>query len=448
MSVAAPKRPVDSREVALQVVRDVFGEQLRGAREALDYRARAAAFENRDRGFATELAYGTIKMRRWLDFQLAPFLGARANTIPRPIAEILRLGVYQLRCMNSVETYAAVSESVGLARRYGHKGTAGLVNAVLRRVAEAPVREAPGDDDDALAIRASLPTWIVARWRARFGNALLADILAGVNAPAAIGLSVNLLRATRDAVVVALAEAGIAAGPSAFARDAIVIEGHSPSTALEKLAAGRWESHAEAACFPVDILDPQPGDRIYEACSGRGNKTLQIVERIGVSARLESVDLDERRVTRARERLIAVGASGSTLIVVGDAAQPQGEADCDRVLVDAPCSGLGIIGRQPEARWRKDPADGERLAPMQSAILAASAGRLKPGGSLVYSVCSTDARECEAIVDGFLSARPDFARAPIPPRYKPFFSPAGDVRVPPGIAGRDGFYIARLTRRG
>ena len=448
MSVATPKRQVDSREVALQVVRDVFGEHLRGAREALDYRARAAAFENRDRGFATELAYGTIKMRRWLDYQLAPFLGVRANTIPRPIAEILRLGVYQLRCMNSVETYAAVSESVGLARRYGHKGTAGLVNAVLRRVAEAPVREAPGDDDDALAIRASLPTWIVAHWRARFGAQQLPQILAGVNAPAAIGLSVNLQRTTRATVLGVLAEAGIGASESAFARDAIVIEGHSPSTALEKLAGGRWESHAEAACFPVDILDPRPGERVYEACSGRGNKSLQIVERMGTDARLESVDLDERRVTRARERLIAAGAAGSTLVVAADAALAQGEADCDRVLVDAPCSGLGIIGRQPEARWRKDPDDGARLAPMQSAILTASAGRLKPGGSLVYAVCSTDARECEAVVDKFLVGRPEFARAPVPQRYAPFFTAAGDVRVPPGIAGRDGFYVARLTRRG
>jgi 16S rRNA (cytosine967-C5)-methyltransferase len=447
MSVAPPKRQVDSREVALQVVRDVFGEHSRAAREALDYRARAAAFENRDRGFATELAYGAIKMRRWLDYQLAPFLGARANTLPRPIAEILRLGVYQLRCMNGVETYAAVSESVGLARRYGHKGTAGLVNAVLRRVAEAPVREVPGEDDDALAIRTSLPTWIVTHWRARFGDACLPSILAGVNAPAAIGLGVNLRAVARADVVASLVAAGIAASPSAFARDAIVIDGHSPSTALDKLAGGRYESHAEAACFPVDILDPQPGDAIYEACSGRGNKTLQIIERTGGDGRFESIDLDERRVARARERLIAAGVAGSALQVAGDATLARGEADCDRVLVDAPCSGLGIIGRQPEARWRKEPGDAARLAPLQGAILAAAAGRLRPGGSLVYSVCSTDPRESEAVVEGLLGERSDLERALLPDRYAPFITAAGDVRVPPGIDGRDGFFIARLTRR-
>lgn len=448
MTVASPKRRPDSREVALQVVRDVFAEHPRSAREALDYRTRAAMFENRDRGFATELAYGAIKMRRWLDYQLAPFLGARANTIPKPIAEILRLGVYQLRCMNGVEAYAAVSESVGLARRYGHKGTAGLVNAVLRRVAEGPPREAPGDDDDARAIRASLPTWIVAHWRARFGLVLLPEILAGVNAPAAIGLSVSTWRTSRADVLAALAAAGIAAAPSAFASDSIVIDGHSPASTLDTLADGRWEWHAEAASFPVDILDPQPGERIYEACCGRGNKTLQIAGRVGADGRTESIDVDERRVVRARERLIAAGVADRALVLAGDAAVAAGEPDCDRVLVDAPCSGLGIIGRQPEARWRKDPADPARLAPLQQAILGAAAGRLRPGGSLVYAVCSTDARESEAVVEALLAVRADLSRAPIAARYAPFVTAAGDVRVPPGIDGRDGFFIARLIRTG
>jgi 16S rRNA (cytosine967-C5)-methyltransferase len=134
------------------------------------------------------------------------------------------------------------------------------------------------------------------------------------------------------------------------------------------------------------------------------------------------------------------------LILAGDATQAHGDADCDRVLVDAPCSGLGIVGRQPEARWRKDPGDPARLAVTQRAILAASARRVKPGGTLVYAVCSTDARESEDVIGEFLTAQPSFARAPIPERYAPFLTPLGDVLVPPGIAGRDGFYIARVTR--
>jgi len=438
-------RAISSREVALQTVRDVFGDHPRGAREALDYRTRAASSTPRDRGFATELAYGSIKMRRWLDYQLAPYLGERQSTIPKSIAEILRLGVYQMRVMSGVEPYAAVSECVGLARRYGHKGTAGLVNAVLRKVSVEPVREAPGDDDDAVALRASLPTWLVTQWRERFGAQALPLIIAGVNAPAAIGLCVDLRRGTRDEALAILRGANIPAEPSGFAHDAIVLDGTSPSTGVDALADGRWDMHAEAACFPVDILDPQPADVIFEACSGRGNKTLQIASRTGDSGRLNAIDIEPRRVSVAQERMDAAKVT-SAMLAVGDATIAAGDADCDRVLVDAPCSGLGIIGRQPEARWRKEPGDGERLAPLQSQILAAASIRLKAGGTLVYSVCSTDARESEDVVNAFLGEQPGFARLPMPERYAPFLTPAGDVLVLPGVDGRDGFYVARLTR--
>jgi len=451
MSAIASKRArvenrvVGSREVALQVVRDVFGDHPRGAREALDYRTRAANTSPRDRAFATELAYGSIKLRRWLDYQLAPYLGERQATLPKAIAEVLRLGVYQLRVMNGVEPYAAVSESVGLARRYGHKGTAGLVNAVLRKVSVEPVREVTGDDDDAVALRASLPTWLVTQWRSRFSAEALPLILAGVNAPAAIGLCIDLRRGGRDEALAILRGANIPAEASVFARDAIVLDGTSPSTGVDALADGRWDMHAEAACFPVDILDPQPNDVIFEACSGRGNKTLQIASRTGDTGRLEAIDIEPRRVATAQERMDAAHVT-SAMLKVGDASTVSPDADYDRVLVDAPCSGLGIVGRQPESRWRKDPTDGARLAPLQSTILAAAAGRLKAGGTLVYSVCSTDARESEDVVNALLAGHPSFARAPMPERYAPFITGAGDVLVPPGIGGRDGFYIARLTR--
>ena len=278
--VADTTRVISAREVALQVVRDVFGDSPRAARESLDYRTRAANLSPRDRGFATELAYGAIKMRRALDFILQPYLGERQSTIPKPIAEILRLGAYQLRFMNGVEDYAAVSESVGLARRYGHKGTAGLVNAVLRKVAVDQPRPMVGDDEDAQALRGSLPTWIVAHWHARFGAERTEQIIKGVNSPAAIGLCVDLRRGTRDEVLGALLQAGHAAHPSPFALDTIVLDGAGASSELDALSGERWVMHAEAACFPVDILDPQAGETIFEACSGRGNKTLQIVSRM------------------------------------------------------------------------------------------------------------------------------------------------------------------------
>jgi 16S rRNA (cytosine967-C5)-methyltransferase len=428
-----------SREVALQVCRDVFGPNPRGAREALDYRLRKSSLAPRDRAFATELAYGAIKMRRYLDHELQPFIGERAKTLPQPIAEILRLGTYQLRAMGGVEAYAAVSESVGLARKYGHKGTAGLVNAVLRKVAVEPPRDAD------LATRASLPSWIVAHWRERFGADRLDAILAGVNAAAPAGIVVDERRTTRDDAQRILAEAEIAATPSAFARDVLVIDAGSSAAEVERLAEHRWHLHSETASFPVDILDPQPHTRIVELCCGRGNKTLQIASRTGDAATILAVDDDPKKIAQCRARLDAAGAA-TVALVEGDATAMRATADADAVLLDAPCSGLGILGRQPEARWRKDPDDPARLAVLQRVLLAAAAGCVKPAGTLVYAVCSTDRREGDAVIDAFLADRREFARAPIPPRYAAFLTPSGDVLVPPGIDGRDGFFVAKLTR--
>jgi 16S rRNA (cytosine967-C5)-methyltransferase len=429
-----------AREVALQVLRDVFGPSPRGAREALDYRLRKTTLAPRDRAFATELAYGAIKMRRFLDFELAPYVGERAKTLPQPIAEILRLGAYQLRAMNGVEPYAAVSESVGLARKYGHKGTAGLVNAVLRRIAIEPARDAD------LETRVSLPTWVVAHWRERFGADRLPAILAGINAPAAVGLSVDLRAASREEALEALRAAGIAATPSPFALDALVLGGSAPTGELEALAQGRWHLHAEAASFPVDVLDPQQGTRVVELCCGRGNKTLQIASRMRDTGTFLAVDDDARKIAQTAKRLEQAGIA-SVALVTADAAAMRATDDADAVLLDAPCSGLGILGRQPEARWRKSPDDPARMAEVQRKLIDAAARSVKPGGALVYAVCSTDRREAEDIVDGFLARSEGFARDPIPARYAPFLTAAGDVLVPPGIDGRDGFYVARLVRR-
>ncbi|MGA2393967.1 MAG: transcription antitermination factor NusB [Candidatus Lustribacter sp.] len=443
-------RPAPSaRNVAFAVIRDVFGPQARGAAESLDRHLRNSSLDPRDRAFVTELAYGTIERRRWLDWQLEPYLGARAAKLPQMIAEILRLGTYQLRAMR-VHEYAAVSESVQLARRFGHPGTAGLVNAVLRRVAADPERPVNDADfpspDDVLGTRFSLPTWLVRMWRERFGTERLPAILAGVNGPAAIGLSIDRRRGTREETIARLAEHGIAAAPSPFAADAIVVGGNVPTPALRAALGDRAELHSEAACFPVDLLDPKPGERILESCSGRGNKTLQLASAIGDHGTIVAIDSDARKVARARTRLAAAEIA-SVELRTGDAGALDGNETFDAILVDAPCSGIGIIGRQPEARWRKSPDDGARLAPQQRALVDAAARALAPGGRLVYAVCSTDPREGEGVIDPFLAAHPELERAPLPARYAPFATPAGDVLVPPGIDGRDGFTIAVVRRR-
>ena len=445
MSANAPSLPrTNARELALAVVRDVFGPELRGAQAAFDVRARRSGLDARDRAFAAELAYGAIKARRLLDWYLKPYLAGREQTLPSVIFEILRLGVYQIRFMAGVEDHAAVFETVNLALHHGHKGTAGLVNAVLRRfIADAPALPDPSDferESDYLGTTHSLPSWIVASWSEQFDGARDA-ILAGVNAPPQRALRVNTLRAEIAGVTSALEERGATVRVSPFAPESLIVEGE----AIADDPGERWLLQSESACMPVDVLDPKPGETVLDLCSGRGHKSAQIAARMRGEGSLVCVESDPRKARELGATLARAGVTNAA-VVEGDARDAAAEVRADAVLLDAPCSSLGVLGRHPEARWRKSPADSERLAGLQSALLRAAAARTAPGGRLVYSVCTTDPREGALVIEEFLGAEPAFRRRPLPARYAEFVTPGGDMRVPPGIAGRDGFFVALLAR--
>jgi 16S rRNA (cytosine967-C5)-methyltransferase len=444
MSALAPPRE-SAREVALRTVRDVFSPELRGAQAAFDRHVRESGLDARDRAFAAEIAYGSIKMRRLLDWYLAPYIGGREQPLPPAIAEILRLGVYQLRCMGGVDDHAAVYETVNLARRYGHKGTAGLVNAVLRRlIADAPAGPQPSDGKsalDAAALAASVPTWVARQWQETFGD-LLGEILRGVNAPPQYALLVNPLRASRDEALAELAARGIAARPSEFVDETLVVTDGVANDDPD----GRWAVQSESAAFAAALLDPQPDERIVELCSGRGNKTVQLAGRMQNRGELLCVERDRRKIDVQGAVLARSGVTCARARCADARDVSPDESGADAVLLDAPCSGLGILGRHPEARWRKSPQDGERLSVLQAELLDSAAARVRAGGRVAYSVCSTDPREGRDVVAAFLARTPGFALAEPPERLRAFVRD-GALLVPPGIDGRDGFYLARLERR-
>jgi 16S rRNA (cytosine967-C5)-methyltransferase len=444
---------VNAREIALWVVRDVFpapGSRTpaRGAQEALDYRTRKVGADPRDRAFATELAYGSIKMRRTLDWYLTPFLGERAQTLPVTIREILRLAIYEL-VYTKADEHATVFEFVNLAKRFGHRGVANLVNAVLRgflRLPSAPPQpELFETADDFLATRYSLPTWLAHQWREVFGEGAEA-VCSAVNDPPRTAVTVNPLRATRDEIAARLREAGVVTEPSALVAESLLVDGGGGSLhALEPEAGGAWWTQSESSAAVVGVLDPQPGEAILDVCSGRGNKALQIGAKLNGGGSLSCIDRDARKAAILSRRLEASGVPGE--VIAGDATGDlPAQRPFDRALIDAPCSGVGVVGRHPEARWKKQGTDGERLAVTQRALLVATARRVRAGGTFVYAVCSSDPRETTEVVQWFLSGE-NVERGSIPPAYAAFATPAGDVLIPPGIAGRDGFFIARFVRR-
>jgi 16S rRNA (cytosine967-C5)-methyltransferase len=427
-------------------VRDVFppedGRHVeRTAHAAFDYRVRHAALAPRDAAFAAELAYGAIKMRRALDWYLAPYVAA---TLPATVRDLLHLGAYELLYTRADE-HAAVFEFVNLAKRFAHRGLANLVNAVFRRLLREhpppPQREQFESEAEYLGTRYSLPTWLVIQWLDVFGSATEA-ICDGVNAPAQPAIVVNTLSDSVTHVRARLSELGTETEPSEFVPEALLVRSGSVITD----AGGAWWQQSESSAMVADVLNPQAGETILDVCSGRGNKALQIGTRLARDGALLCIERDARRARTLTQRLEQAGIGGA--IVIGDATQellPPGR-DFERVLIDAPCSGVGIVGRQPEARWKKQKGDGERLAVTQRGLLERIAPHVLPGGVLVYAVCSTDPRETTEVMEWFLT-RYDFERGSIQAKYAPISTTTGDVLVPPGVGRRDGFFIARLERR-
>ncbi|MBV8727786.1 MAG: 16S rRNA (cytosine(967)-C(5))-methyltransferase RsmB [Candidatus Eremiobacteraeota bacterium] len=440
---------MSARLTALQVVRDVFKadeRQQRTAQESLDYHLRKHPLEPRDRALATELAYGAIKMRRLLDWYLRPYIGERRKPLPPATIEILRLGIYELLFMRSPQ-HAVVHEWVGLAKTFGHRGTAGLVNAILRGLLRddprAPIPEDFEEVDDYLATRYSVPTWIVKQWRGEFGVARLEEILKSVNEPAQPAVAVNTTRTSVDDALAWFAQHEITVRRSPLVDETLLIErnGFVPYEQIGR--DGAWQLQSEAAAMPVDVLNPQPEESVLDVCSGRGNKALQAGARLAAEGTLTCIEKDPRKVSVLERRLEQAGIKAA--VVTGDATQELLAAAFDRVVLDAPCSGIGIIGRCPEARWRKNPQDGARFAALQCKLLERMADRVYPGGVLVYSVCSTDPREGRDVIEQFVRNH-RFERGLIPARYESFLTADGDVMIPPGIDGRDGFFIARLEK--
>ncbi|HKU68241.1 MAG TPA: 16S rRNA (cytosine(967)-C(5))-methyltransferase RsmB [Candidatus Baltobacteraceae bacterium] len=440
---------MSARDVALHVVRDVFPAQgnERGAQEALDYRLRKSDLDARDRAFATMLAFGAIKMRRTVDWYLQPYIGDRAKPLPPAIAEVARMAVYELR-FTAAQPHAAVSEWVNLAKVYGHRGTAGLVNAVLRGFLRdnppAPQREDFADDDDYLGAAYSYPTWLVRRLREAVGADELPQILDACNAPAQSAVVVNRARATREEAVAWFEQRGAQAQLSEIAQDAVLVSDGALARASEREADGAWWVQSESSALVADVLNAHPGEVIADACSGRGSKALQSAARLNGDGSIVCIERDARKAAELERR--AAQARLALALIVGDASAPILQQRFDRILIDAPCSGIGVIGRHPEARWRKRPDDGERLALTQRALLEALAPHVHEGGAIVYAVCSVDKRETIDVVEWFARTH-NVQRGLIPAHLAQFETQSGDLLIPPGPHGRDGFFIARLERR-
>ena len=432
------------RRVAWQVLQAVAAGAY--ADGALERELGRTELSVADRGLATELAYGAIRQRRLLDAWLDLLGKVPAHKQPPKLRWLLHLGLYQLLASERVPAAAAVSTTVELAKRGGLARLApvvnGLLRAFLRRQQAGQPLPLSADPAEALGVRQSLPAWLAAALLQWLPEAQAEAFGRACNTPPALDLRVNRLRSSREAVLQALAAAGVAAEPIPGLPDGLTLTGRSGDLRLlPGYAEGHWCVQDRAAQRIAPLLDPQPGERILDACAAPGGKSTHLAELMRDQGSVLALDRGEARLRRVERNSARLGL-GCIQPCHGDAATLAAEApelrgSFDRILVDAPCSGLGTLARHADARWRIDPSSIDALVVLQRQLLEGLLPLLKPGGRLVYATCTVHPRENGELIAAFLADHPGWTLRESWQLWPGALAGEGGV-------GGDGFFAASL----
>ena len=411
----------DARTLALRVITRVFDEDAYADR-AFTGEAEKAKVDARERALAMHLAFGTVQRRRTLDAALEEIASRSAQRLERRLAHVLRLGVFQILFADGIPPHAAVSESVELARRAIGPRATGLANAVLRRIAaEGPAWYAalPEDDAEEAALRHSLPDWIAETWFEAYGEERGRALCAAANRPPPLSLWPNPLLGGTPAVEGWLREAG-AVGARDAATGVLRVDGPLDVAGSHAFASGAVVPIARAAVLIAQRVGAAPGMRVLDLCAAPGGKTAVLA---ASGAQVTAVDAHPGRAKALGATLRRLGADVE--VVTADGRAYRG-GPFDRILVDAPCSGLGVLAGRPDARWRRSEEDAEELAALQVELVTHAHTLLAPGGELHYAVCTLNPAENEAIAPAAGLTAHD------------------ELRTWPD-EGDDGFYAARLA---
>ncbi|MFL5309102.1 MAG: 16S rRNA (cytosine(967)-C(5))-methyltransferase RsmB [Myxococcales bacterium] len=423
---------------------------------ALDGALRSAgAIDPRDAALCTELTYGALRWQLELDRALAAHGARPPAELDAPVRAALRVSAFELLHHPRVPGRAAVDQGVELVRALGLARAAGYANAVLRRLSETRVPPPPpspeADPIGHVAATTAHPRWMIERWAKWLGIEETAKLAAANQQQAPAVVRVARRRATREQVREALRKSGIESAPGRYSPDALVLApGAPPALDIDGHEQGLFQAQDEAAQLVSLYAAPPPGASVLDACAAPGGKACHLAE-LGAGSVL-AVDLHARKARNIAEAAGRLGVP-EVRALAADATLPlPGEGPFDLALVDAPCSGLGTVRRHPEVKLRRTPEDVDRLAGLQARLLAQVSRSVKPGGLLVYAVCTLTPEESDEQVERFLGANPDFRPEGPPPGWA---LPEADadclderarLRLFPHRTGTDGFFAVRLRK--
>jgi 16S rRNA (cytosine967-C5)-methyltransferase len=406
--------------------------------------------EAKDRGLLTELTYGTLQHKLTLDYYLEPFIRGKVDIWVR---WLLRMSLYQMHYLTRIPAHAAVNEAVEIAKRRGHKGIASMVNGILRSILREGVRstELIEDANERLAVETSHPQWLVDRWVESYGYELTRNMLLENNIPPLQTARVNTTKVTVEQVLTTLEREGVKARRSEFMPECIYLEsGQAARTGAFR--NGLITIQDESSMLPATVLNPQPGMKVLDMCAAPGGKTTHMAEKMKNEGSILATDLHPKKLDLIDENVARLGLDiVETAPIDGrKAATLLQKESYDAVLVDAPCSGLGVMRRKPDIKYTKREEDLESLQTIQLAILNNAVQVLKPGGRMVYSTCTVDRRENEGTVKAFLAEHPEMEAVRLenlPPQLEAK-QQDGMLQVFPQDIGSDGFFVAAFVKKG
>lgn len=420
----------------------------------LDHELSKDIIKGADRGLLTELVYGVLRKQGTLDYIIGQFSKQRPDKLELIVLLLLRLGLYQCFFLDRVPVSAAVNETVNLAKDLVPRA-AGFINAVLRNADRGrdsiryPDRaQSPADY---LAARYSHPAWLAAQWCDQLGLDAAEELAAAMSEPPPLTVRTNTLRVSRDELMKRLTVEGVTCTPTAWSPDGLVLNQSGQIARLPSFKEGLFTVQDESSQLAPLFLAPGKGEKVLDACAAPGGKTTQIAQLMGDSGEIFACDVNHKKLRLIKETCDRLGIDSVRTFTM-DATAPSPaikETVFQRILVDAPCSGLGVVRRNPEGKWNKSPADLLQLARTQVSILENLCRYLEREGTLLYATCSTSVQENEYVVDTFLREHPEFVAEDLRqlfPAFAPLFTERGFFRSWPHRDGMDGFFAARLRK--
>ncbi len=449
---------VSARSIALQVLNDVQ-EKESFSNLQLNAALKREELDRRDAGLATELVYGTLSRLNTLDWLLGKLINKPVYKLEVWVQNLLRMSLYQLHYLDKIPDRAVVHEAVEEAKRLGHKGTVGFVNGVLRNYLRSKDTFTVPDQwpkFKKIAIEHSHPEWLVKRWLSFFGEKDTVEMCKVNNLPPSISIRCNLLKTDKDALAQAIKEEfpNAIVEFSDLAPQGFILSQVGNIAFSQLYRQGLCTVQDESSMLVAHALQPAPGMEVLDMCAAPGGKTTHIAEFMHNQGKILALDIHEHKLKLIEENAARLGV---TIIETRQADARELPEELypglfDRVLLDAPCSGFGVIRRKPDLKWQKSLQDISAIVQTQAQILKEASRWVKVGGTLVYSTCTIDPEENSRLIHRFLDENPAFSLdeslvEDMPSIVRPYFHKSGGyIQLLPHQFGSDGFFISRLRR--